>query len=119
MCQFLGMNSNMPTDLCFSFTGFKARGGVTDIHTDGWGFAFLEGRAAKVLHEPHPSCTSLLGELISVQPVLSTNVIAHIRKATRGEVRLENTHPFKRALCMGTSVGFRSQRYPYPIFNSR
>ncbi|MFZ4538683.1 class II glutamine amidotransferase [Propionivibrio sp.] len=98
MCQLLGMNSNKPTDLCFSFTGFKARGGVTDIHTDGWGIAFFEGRGARILHEPHPSSSSRLADQVCVQPVLSTNVIAHIRKATQGEVRLENTHPFTREL---------------------
>ena len=42
MCQLLGMNCNVPTDICFSFTGFQARGGVTDVHRDGWGIAFFE-----------------------------------------------------------------------------
>ncbi|MBL8484585.1 MAG: class II glutamine amidotransferase, partial [Rhodocyclaceae bacterium] len=27
MCQLLGMNCNVPTDICFSFSGFQARGG--------------------------------------------------------------------------------------------
>jgi glutamine amidotransferase len=31
-------------------------------------------------------------------PIRSTNVIAHIRKATQGKVALENTHPFMREL---------------------
>ncbi|MFM9263631.1 class II glutamine amidotransferase [Tychonema sp. BBK16] len=25
MCQLLGMNCNVPTDICFSFEGFKDR----------------------------------------------------------------------------------------------
>ncbi|MFN9674127.1 MAG: class II glutamine amidotransferase, partial [Microcystis sp.] len=29
MCQLLGMNCNVPTDICFSFEGFCARGGKT------------------------------------------------------------------------------------------
>ena len=37
MCQLLGMNCNVPTDICFSFAGFRARGGLTDHHRDGWG----------------------------------------------------------------------------------
>ena len=41
MCQLLGMNCNVPTDICFSFTGFQARGGATDVHADGWGIAFF------------------------------------------------------------------------------
>ena len=39
MCQLLGMNCNVPTDICFSFSGFQARGGGTDVHRDGWGIA--------------------------------------------------------------------------------
>ncbi len=31
-------------------------------------------------------------------PIKSKNVIAHIRKATQGEVKLENTHPFIREM---------------------
>ncbi|MBR7551121.1 class II glutamine amidotransferase, partial [Mycobacterium tuberculosis] len=37
MCQLLGMNCNTPTDIHFSFAGFRKRGGQTDIHTDGFG----------------------------------------------------------------------------------
>lgn len=39
MCQLLGMNCAEPTDVTFSFTGFAARGGVTDHHADGFGVA--------------------------------------------------------------------------------
>ena len=52
MCQLLGMNANVPTDICFSFTGFRARGGLTDHHRDGWGIAFFEGKGARVFLEP-------------------------------------------------------------------
>ena len=48
MCQLLGMNCNVPTDICFSFTGFQARGGGTDFHADGWGIAFFEGKGYAV-----------------------------------------------------------------------
>lgn len=42
MCQLLGMNCNTPTDIHFSFAGFRKRGGQTDIHTDGFGIVFFE-----------------------------------------------------------------------------
>ena len=32
MCQLLGMNCNTPTDIGFSFAGFRRRGGMTDSH---------------------------------------------------------------------------------------
>ena len=43
------MNCNVPTDICFSFAGFRSRGGLTDEHGDGWGIAtsFL-GRGCQV-----------------------------------------------------------------------
>lgn len=98
MCQLLGMNCNVPTDICFSFAGFRARGGLTDHHRDGWGIAFFEERGVRVFLDPAPSCTSPIAELVRSYPIRSLNVIAHIRKATQGQIRLENTHPFQREL---------------------
>ena len=98
MCQLLGMNSNVPTDICFSFAGFQARGGATDVHADGWGIAFFEGRGVRVFLDPQPSASSPIAELVRNYPIRSLNVIAHIRKATQGQVTLDNTHPFQREL---------------------
>jgi predicted glutamine amidotransferase len=96
MCQLLGMNCNTPTDICFSFTGFRKRGGGTDVHADGWGIAFFEGRGVRLFLDPQPSTQSPIAELVRHYPIRSLNVIAHIRKATQGVVSLENTHPFQR-----------------------
>ncbi|MDE2584070.1 MAG: class II glutamine amidotransferase [Betaproteobacteria bacterium] len=98
MCQLLGMNCNVPTDICFSFTGFQARGGLTDVHADGWGIAFFEGRGTRLFLDPQPSAHSPVAALVRQYPIRSRNVIAHIRKATQGVVSLENTHPFMREL---------------------
>ena len=98
MCQLLGMNCNVPTDICFSFTGFQARGGATDVHSDGWGIAFFEGRGTRLFLDPQPSSQSPIAELVRAYPIRSKNVIAHIRKATQGAIGLENTHPFMREL---------------------
>lgn len=98
MCQLLGMNCNVPTDICFSFSGFQARGGATDVHSDGWGIAFFEGVGCRLFLDPQPSCSSPVAELVSRYPIRSKNVIAHIRKATQGAIGLENTHPFMREL---------------------
>lgn len=46
MCQLLGMSCNVPTDICFSFSGFSRRGGGTDVHKDGWGIGFLKAKMA-------------------------------------------------------------------------
>lgn len=98
MCQLLGMNCNVPTDICFSFTGFQQRGGRTDHHADGWGIAFFEGNGCRVFLDHAPASESPVAQLVRSYPIRSLNVIAHIRKATRGAVCLENTHPFMREL---------------------
>lgn len=98
MCQLLGMNCNTPTDICFSFEGFRTRGGLTDVHRDGWGIAFFEGIGCRTFLDVQPSIDSPVAELVRQYPIRSKNVIAHIRKATQGVVALENTHPFMREL---------------------
>ncbi|MBO9680661.1 MAG: class II glutamine amidotransferase [Acidovorax sp.] len=98
MCQLLGMNCNTPTDVRFSFTGFAQRGGATGDHTDGWGIAFFEDRGLRHFVDHERAVDSPVAELIRRYPIKSRNVIAHIRKATQGQVSLENCHPFVREL---------------------
>jgi predicted glutamine amidotransferase len=89
MCQLLGMNCNVLTDICFSFEGFSARGGVTDYHSDGWGIAFFEGKGCRLFIDAKSTLESPVAELVKRYPIRSMNVIAHIRKATQGMVALE------------------------------
>lgn len=98
MCQLLGMNCNVPTDIVFSFTGFATRGGRTDVHNDGWGIAFFEGAGVRHFVDHEAAIASPIADLIKRWPIKSKNVIAHIRKATQGRVALENCHPFVREL---------------------
>lgn len=98
MCQLLGMNCAQAMDATFSFTGFALRGGGTDEHSDGFGAAFFEGRSWRLFVDHRPSFSSPLAAWIKANPIHSKNVIAHIRKATRGGVSVENSHPFSREL---------------------
>src|SRR6202041_3062764 len=52
MCELLGMDCNVPTDIVFSFSGLALRGGQRGPHADGWGLALYEGRAARTFLEP-------------------------------------------------------------------
>lgn len=92
------MNCNVPTDITFSFRGFSRRGGKTGPHGDGWGIAFYERRGCRLFHDPSPSAHSPMAEFIQGFPIKSKNVIAHIRRASKGTVCVENTHPFHREL---------------------
>ena len=95
MCQLLGMNANVATDVCFSFSGLAQR---ADEHKDGFGIAFFEDRGLRYFVDHHGARESPVAELVRRYPIKSDNVIAHIRKATQGRVALENTHPFVREL---------------------
>lgn len=92
------MSANVPTDICFSFSGLMQRGGKTGPHKDGWGVAFYEGKASRTFLDPYPSSDSEIARFLERYPIKSCNVICHIRKANRGKVCLENTHPFVRQL---------------------
>ncbi len=98
MCKLLAMSANVPTDVRFSFTALSQRGGETGPHTDGWGISFYEDKGCRTIHDPKPSAQSELARFIRAYPIKSLMVIAHVRKANRGRVALENTHPFTREL---------------------
>lgn len=98
MCELLGMSANVPTDICFSFTGLVQRGGRTGPHRDGWGVALYEGTGCRMFHDPKASVVSEIAKLVQQYSIKSRNVICHIRRANRGRVCLENTHPFSREL---------------------
>ncbi|HEX5631933.1 MAG TPA: class II glutamine amidotransferase, partial [Gemmatimonadales bacterium] len=98
MCELLGMECNVPTDIVFSFSGLALRGGLKGPHADGWGLALYEGRAARVFLEPTAAAHSPLARYIRENPIKTLLAVAHVRKRTRGKVCLENTHPFVRVL---------------------
>lgn len=98
MCELLGMSANVPTDLCFSFTGLLQRGGGTGPHRDGWGVVFYEGKGIRAFRDSSPSVESEVAKLVSKFPMKSCIAISHIREANVGSVCLENTHPFVREL---------------------
>lgn len=98
MCQLLALNSNHPAAITFSFEGFVARGGLTDHHRDGWGIAFFEDTGCRLFVDYEASITSPVAQLIKHYPIKSTNIVAHIRKATQGKISLPNCHPFMREM---------------------
>lgn len=98
MCELLGMECNVPTDIVFSFSGLALRGGVRGPHADGWGLALYEGRAVRTFLEPAAAAGSKLAAYIRSHPIKTLLAIAHVRKRTRGPVSLANTHPFVREL---------------------
>ncbi len=56
------------------------------------------GRAARVFLDPSPAAESPLARFLSETPIKTLLAIGHIRRRTRGDVLLANTHPFMREL---------------------
>lgn len=98
MCELFAMSANCPTDVNHSLALLKPRGGQIGPHTDGWGVAFYENRAARIFKEPVPAAESRCLAFISEYDFQSTMVIAHIRRANPERVgrASANTHPFER-----------------------
>ena len=98
MCQLLGMNCNTPTDIVFLLK-VSVVAGLTDCHSDGFGIAFFLKDVVYVffviIKQP---VFPPIADCIKQYNIKSLNVIAHIRKATQGEVNIENTHPFIREI---------------------
>lgn len=92
------MSANVPTDICFSFSGLRARGGRTGPHKDGWGMAMYRDRQVWAIHDPRPSADSDMAEVMSKTSLKCDIVISHIRQANVGNVCLPNTHPFSRMI---------------------
>ena len=92
------MECNVPTDIVFSFAGLANRGGRNAPHADGWGLALYDGRAARVFLEPAAASRSPLARFVREHPIKTLLAVAHVRKKTRGQVSLANTHPFVREL---------------------
>src|SRR5258706_5059216 len=98
MCELLGMECNVPTDIVFSFSGLALRGGAKGPHSDGWGLALYDGRSVRTFLEPSAAAHSPLARFVRETPIKTLLAIAHVRKRTRGRVALANTHPFVREL---------------------
>lgn len=98
MCELFAMSASHPTDVNQSLTLLRPRGGELGPHSDGWGVAFYEGRAARIFKEPVPAAESRCLAFIADYDFQSTMVIAHIRKANPEKIgrTSANTHPFER-----------------------
>ncbi|HEY6528637.1 MAG TPA: class II glutamine amidotransferase [Cellvibrionaceae bacterium] len=98
MCQLLGMSCQSPANIDFSLQGFTARGGKTDEHKDGWGIGFFRQARWQVYTDANPAAHSPLTTQLQQEKIKSDTVLAHIRKATVGDVSERNCHPFVRTI---------------------
>lgn len=96
MCELFAMTSATKTTVRYELAAFAAEGGETHMNRDGWGIMFAEERDAHIFREAAPADGSALARMILEREIPCRHLMAHVRRASRGEAVLANTHPFTR-----------------------
>jgi len=96
MCQLFGISVSDPIRLRFGWEEFARRGSEDGGNPDGWGVAYFDDREVLLLREPRPAADSPLVRFLARDAVASNFIISHLRRATEGDLTLQNTQPFVR-----------------------
>ena len=96
MCELLGMSFNKPAPPGFFLDTFWKH---SKVHSDGWGLAFYQDKAAQVIKEPIKALSSGLASYLATYSAMRSNLfLAHIRHSSGTAHIYKNTHPFHREL---------------------
>jgi glutamine amidotransferase len=98
MCELFAISSRLPATVSLSLKILAEHGGGSATHTDGWGIAYYREDDVRLIKDASAAYDSDWVHFVQSRDLSSTTIISHIRKATRGGVRLQNTHPFAREL---------------------
>ncbi|HEX3595312.1 MAG TPA: class II glutamine amidotransferase [Polyangiaceae bacterium] len=95
MCRLLGFRSVIPSQVHRSLLAAEnALGALSNQHPDGWGVAYYVDGSPHVTRNPITAMGDQLFHRLS-GVVSSQTVVAHVRKATRGDKTVLNCHPFQ------------------------
>ncbi len=98
MCELFAMSSGAPATVNYSLEQFARHGGQIHRNKDGWGISYFEDDEIRLIKEPSPAADSPWVRFIAERNLESRIVIAHVRWASQGAPKLENTHPFEREM---------------------
>ncbi|CCF22132.1 Glutamine amidotransferase, class-II (plasmid) [Pseudorhizobium banfieldiae] len=98
MCELLGMSSNQRATTRLSLTKLAAHSAPPTSIKDGWGVGYYEGDDVRLVKGVEPASESDWVRFVENQDIRSALVMAHIRKATMGELAYRNAQPFVREL---------------------
>lgn len=98
MCELFAISGAKPVAIRYSLHEFAKHGGRTHANKSGWGISFQQRRDSLVVKEPMPADNSPWVDFVASHALKSHCVIAHVRRASQGLPRFENTHPFEREL---------------------
>lgn len=94
MCEILALSFNQAVSPTFSFDNFMVR---SNWQPHGWGLAWYDGPEAHVIKSPgQASLSATTRWLQQSEHVKSKIILSHLRYATHGAHRTENTHPFDK-----------------------
>jgi glutamine amidotransferase len=95
MCRLFGFRSVIQSQVHRSLVSAdNALMQQSDRHPDGWGVAYYTAGAPHVIKSVASAMDDHLFQRVS-GIVSSETVLAHLRKATQGELSIINTHPFQ------------------------
>ena len=93
MCELFGVTANRKIKLNDLLREFFSH---SDEHQNGWGLGFFDNGNISIEREPVKAANSLYLRNRLSGRLESSRMVAHIRKATIGEVCFDNTHPFTK-----------------------
>lgn len=91
MCELLGLTSKNKVEMNDLFNVFFSHSAE---HPNGWGLALFDDPQNYVEKEPVKAIDSLLLKRVLSEHIQTSRCIAHIRRATIGDIEFNNTHPF-------------------------
>ncbi|MFW5925247.1 MAG: class II glutamine amidotransferase [Myxococcota bacterium] len=95
MCRIFGFRSVIASQVHRSLVvADNALGVQSNQHPDGWGVAYYVDGAPHLTRSPSTALSDHLFQRVS-GVVSSETVLAHVRKATVGELSVLNCHPFQ------------------------
>ena len=95
MCRLFGLYANRLVDVRFSF--YVARDSFAELsywNPHGWGVAWFDGTQWRIYKEPRPLYESDRARELVERVIRGRIIISHVRYATTGELKKENTHPW-------------------------
>lgn len=95
MCRLFGFRSVIHSQVHESLVRAENALGVqSNDHPDGWGVSYYVAGAPHIIKSEKTAINDTIFKKVS-GVVSSQTVLAHIRKATLGEINILNTHPFQ------------------------
>ena len=91
MCELFGITANRKIRINSLLKKFFEH---SVEHRNGWGLAFLDDYSVSVEKEPVRAIDSLYLKSRLTGKIDTSRFMAHIRRATVGDVCFDNTHPF-------------------------